>query len=249
MKHVTILLAVMMLTIVSCRTTSVRSHSFTKAEISGCDSRGLIKALGTGGLFGTRGVIYNQAHVIPGVIHPLMKEKEATGSLGLYHAYEPKESVESVATAMSDIALLSTKVQAAEPRMPSSQAAVFEGLDKTLNVFSVDGAKLLKVTSLKVDVPPDASAIIIIKGQTPALTAAKLESPINPAKTLFVLPDAISFTVRGDRFAGTVIAPNAQIHLDAKHEGSLYGANVRAMMISKPLMYTGCMFASDQFQK
>jgi choice-of-anchor A domain-containing protein len=132
--------------------------------------------------------------------------------------------------------------------MASPRAAVFEGLGKNLNVFSIEGTKLLKATSLKVDVPVESSTIIIIRGQAVSLVAAKLEGMINPEKLLFVAPEAISFSVRGDKFSGTVIAPKANIHLDARLEGSLFGANVRSMVVTKPAMYMGCMFARDQFQ-
>jgi hypothetical protein len=71
--------------IFSCRTTSARSHSFTKAEISEFDPKGVFEALRPGGLFATERVIYSQPHVIQGVVHPQMEEKDATGSLGLYH--------------------------------------------------------------------------------------------------------------------------------------------------------------------
>lgn len=250
MKIISVLMTMFScVSIFSCRTTSARSHSFTKAEISDCDPKGVFETLRPGGLFARDRVVYNQPHLIQGVIHPQMEEKDATGSLGLYHVFEPKGSVENVVQSMNDIATLSLNAPTSPVRIASPQALFFEGLGKTLNVFSIEASKLLKAKSLKIDVPAESSTIIIVRGQTPSLVGAKLEGVVNPEKLLFVAPEAVSFTVRGDKFSGTVIAPKATINLDARLEGSLFGANVRSMVVTKPVMYRGCMFARDQFQK
>ena len=232
----------------SCRTTSARSKSYVKSSPD-CDPRNLLSELHPGGLFASTRIIYNQVHVQPGVIHPDMTEQDASGSLGLYHTYVPTSANLPVIDSLKEIQSQSLSVNVKEPKIIDSQTMSFEGAEKTLNVFGVDAMKLLKVVNMKIDVPSGSSAIIVVRGQTPAFTAMKVSGSVNAEKLLFILPDAVSFSVRGERFAGTVIATKANVNMDVRFEGSIFGGSVRSMLVNKPVMYSGCLFTQPNFKK
>jgi choice-of-anchor A domain-containing protein len=208
-----------------------------------------LSELHPGGLFASTRIIYNQVHVQPGVIHPDMTEQDASGSLGLYHTYVPTSANLPVIDSLNEIQSQSLSVNVKEPKIIDSQTMSFEGAEKTLNVFGVDAMKLLKVVNMKIDVPSGSSAIIVVRGQTPAFTAMKVSGSVNAEKLLFILPDAVSFSVRGERFAGTVIATKANVNMDVRFEGSIFGGSVRSMLVNKPVMYSGCLFTQPNFKK
>lgn len=234
--------------IASCRTTSPRHNSLFKYA-PGCDPKGFLSELHPGGLFASKRLVYNQVQVQRGVIHPDMTEIEETGSMGLFHTYGAVREAASVVKAMQDIQNQALQAIYREPRMIDSQSVAFEGVDPSLNVFSIDGAKVLKLTSLRIDVPSGSSVVIIIRGESPAFTSAKLSGTFSPEKLLFILPEAKYFQIRGDKFSGTVIAPQANVNVDVKFEGSVFGENVRSMYVTRPFMYAGCIFGSNHLKK
>jgi hypothetical protein len=226
--------------LVSCITTPDPGSQARQA--SACDPKSYMARLKSSGLFASQELVYSQAHVASGVIHPAMQEKQAVGSLGLYHAFEPDQSGDELQIVMKEIGAQALIENFVDPRVTPGSSVLFESSNQALNLFAIEGQRLNGLKTIDLKVPDRSSAIIVIRGETVALQGMRFQGFDNPSKILFILPEARAFSVQGEILRGTVIAPKARVQIDAPIEGSVFAAGVRAMMVAQPILYDGCMF-------
>jgi choice-of-anchor A domain-containing protein len=245
MKNIILVLSVMLVTIIGCRTPSARPGGDLKqAQGLSCDPKGLLTDLSPGGLFATKRVLYNQPRVEKDWIHPLMTEKSEPTNLGLFHNFIPKDSESKKIKKMtSALAALTKDVLATKSNAPKvvGETAVFVGANELFNVFKIDVEALLRIKKIKFDVPGKASTILIVTGSTPAFKSVTISGDVSPDKLLFVLPDAGTFRVQGEKFSGTVIAPETAVFMESSFNGSIYAGEISVREPMTRSFYSGCL--------
>lgn len=246
MKSYSLLLAVALSNLTSCRTASDRVTTDIKQaeEPSACDPKGILNDLMPGGLFGVTRVLYNQPNVANEWLHPVMIKKAGGDSLGLFQSFipDPKQAIK-VKKINSALAMLTKDFGAAKAidgRL-DRDAIEFKGTSDRLNVFKVDSADLSQRKVLKFTVSPKANSILVITGQTPSMSSIQIDGAFKPESLLYVAPEAATFRVQGGNFGGTIIAPKAAVFMEADFTGSIFGKEVTVRDPMKVAFYQGCV--------
>jgi len=106
-------------------------------------------------------------------------------------------------------------------------AITLTGTDPVTNVFVVDGSDIDAASSLNINVPAGAAAIITVTGQTVSFSSMGLGG-IDAMRTLWNLPEATSLTITSVYMQGTVLAPKASTVFDnADLLGALIAAEIQ----------------------
>jgi choice-of-anchor A domain-containing protein len=246
MKTYSLLAAVILASLASCRTASDRVSTDIKQveEMSACDPKGILNDLMPGGLFGATRVLYNQPNVANEWLHPVMIKKAGGDSLGLFQSFipDPKQAikVKKINSALATLAKDFGAAKAIDGRL-ERDAIEFKGTSDRLNVFKVDSADLSQRKVLKFAVSPKANSILVITGQTPSMSAIQIDGAFKPESLLYVAPEAATFRIQGGNFIGTIIAPKAAVFMEADFTGSIFGKEVTVRDPMKVAFYQGCV--------
>ena len=246
MKHLSIALVVAATIMAGCRTAAENSSSQLQqvSTNDACDPKGLIAALGPGGLFAAKRLVYNQQRVDKDWLHPLMMEKTSPDTLGLFHNYLPDQTQTKKMKKTTDALTALVKETTS---MKFIAGALLEGLIKLkglsqqLNVFKINGDDLVRTKKLSFEVPSNAATIVVINGQTPALASAVVDGEVKPNNILFILPEAATFRVQSGRFFGSVVAPKAAVYVEGDFTGSIFAGEISMREPMKHSFYTGCL--------
>jgi len=230
----------------ACRTPGERSSAALKQSqnASACDPKGVLAELNPGGLFATKRVLYNQPRVEKDWIHPAMTEKSSAGNLGLFHNFVPDEQqAKKTKKIISALAILTKDLVSAKSGTTeiSPDKAELTGKSDITNIFSIDSEALLRLKTIKFDVPSKSSNIVILKGSTPALRSVVIAGDVSSDKLLFVLPEAGTFRVQGEKFFGTVIAPDTAVFMESTFNGSIYAGEISVREPMTRSFYNGCL--------
>jgi choice-of-anchor A domain-containing protein len=214
------------------------------SETSVCDPKNILAELSPGGLYATKRVLYNQPGVEKEWIHPVMIEKSSSGNFGLFHNFIPdttqSKKIKKINAALAALTKQVSAINAVESKVSGDVVKLKGGSDR-LNVFKVDGQVLLGAKEIEFDVSSKASNIVILAGQTPALNSVSIVGDVSPEKLLFVLPNAGTFRVQGEKFFGTVIAPDTAVFMESSFTGSIYAGEVSVREPMNRSFYTGCL--------
>jgi choice-of-anchor A domain-containing protein len=250
MKNVIFVSSLLLVMTSGCRTPSARTGGDLKqTQGLSCDPKGILTDLSPGGLFATKRVLYNQPRVEKDWIHPVMAEKADPTNLGLFHNFIPKDSeskkIKKMTTALTALTkdVLAAKSTTAKV---AADTAELVGTNELVNVFKIDGEALLRTKKIKFDVPKKASAILIVTGSTPAFKSVTISGDVSPDKLLFVLPDAGTFRVQGEKFSGTIIAPETAVFMESNFNGSIYAGEISVREPMTRSFYSGCLSVQNK---
>lgn len=246
MKSVGIFLVLTVTLAAGCRTAGENPSSQVQqlSASDACDPKGLLVALSPGGLFAAKRLVYNQQRVDKAWLHPLMIEKTSSDTLGLFHNYLPDQTQTKKMKKTTDALTALVKETTSMKFVPGSLVdgvIKLKGLSQQLNVFKINGEDLVRTKKLSFDVPSKAATIVVINGQTPALTSTVVEGDVKPNNILFVLPEAATFRVQGGRFFGSVVAPKAAVYVESEFTGSIFASEISMREPMKESFYTGCL--------
>lgn len=245
MRHLILILCMNTAFFTACRTPGHKgSGRLKQTAAASCDPKGLLAELAPGGLFATKRVLYNQPRVEKEWIHPVMVEKQSPNNLGLFHSFVPDDSQAKKIKKITGTLTTLTKDTMATPNTAvkiTADAAELSGTDSRVNVFKIDGEALLKVKALKFKVPSKSSSIVILTGQTPALKSVLISGDVSPDKVLFVLPEAGTFRVQGEKFLGTIVAPDTAVFMESGFTGSIYAGEISVREPMARSFYSGCI--------
>jgi len=250
MKNVIFLLSLLFVTTSGCRTSSARTGGDLKqAQGLSCDPKGILTDLSPGGLFATKRVLYNQLRVEKDWIHPVMAEKSSPTNLGLFHNFIPKDTEAKKIKKMTSVLAALTKdllaAKSIDAKMEDDTAEL-KGTSDLVNVFKIDAEALQSVKKIKFDVPGKASTILIVTGSTPAFKSVTFSGDVSPDKLLFVLPDAGTFRVQGEKLSGTIIAPETAVFMESSFNGSIYAGEISVREPMTRSFYSGCISVQNK---
>ncbi|MGW1076763.1 choice-of-anchor A family protein [Streptomyces sp. NPDC002537] len=148
------------------------------------------------------------------------------------------------------------KVTVAKGSSPASTTISFTGHDTETNVFTVEAAKLAGAGTIKVDVPAGSTTLINVLGDKYDMQSAPTHDLTAPDahKLLWNFPQATYIRKNYTAWQGTILAPNASVHLGGPTQGVGPGV-VNGEVIAKELLsipgaethqvpFTGCVSPS-----
>ena len=224
----------------SCRTTVGKNVSQIKNSAD-CSADGPLSGLRPGGLFASKVLYMTQSDIPSGVVHPSMVEVKKSSATQTFRSYGPVKSADAVAASVASLTKRALALPGSDISGGGSEEIVLTGKDRRLNVFNANAALMGDGKKIRVDVPPGASAAIVFRGREVRINGLSVAGQADAAQLMFIMPDALAVSIVGETFAGTIIAPEANISLAASFTGSAFGATIHADRVTAEEMYSGCV--------